>query len=572
MQNQNKNHNILSILLLGLLVLSGIFNIVFISIINEYSSVGWERIHGELIVATSSGPATLEPVDSSEISPGNVLDQVIETLFAYNLRDLNLPRINLLAESYHWENKTTLNIKLREGILFHDYTPFNASAAKWNLDRLQYLINATGMNTGNVAHTQFLWMQSDGITPIINDIKTVSEYNITITLTSPYGPFLNTLTLINAGMISPSFHATQNETFIQISEDICGTGPFKYDGYTPDSEVRMSRWDNYWMQDVYGNPLLANFRYLIYEICDNSLSAHNLFLANYIDINLIYEPQNIATYETNARIRVYKFTEETNIPDLVYYYLGINNKKYNRTWRKAISHAINYTYIIEVLQQGDVSRAKSPISPGFGFSYNESLNARSFNITKARETMVSMGFGDMSWNDSQWINIAEPGTSFNIVKYTYNIGDLFRENLGIAIFEWFKLIGIAVENEGIGLSEFLNYLLDDKDHLDLFMVGWSPDYLEPFNILDPLFNPTSTFNIAQVNDTHLNDLLALSLEATNDDARNIIYKNIQAYITEAYFHIPLYHNKITYVHWGFLGGYPYNALKKFQAYSIFKIC
>ena len=72
--------------------------------------------------------------------------------------DVNLPRINLLAESYYWKNKTCLQIKLREGIHFHDSTLFNASAAKWNLDRLLYLTNCTGNNTGAVAYTQVLWM------------------------------------------------------------------------------------------------------------------------------------------------------------------------------------------------------------------------------------------------------------------------------------------------------------------------------------------------------------------------------------------------------------------------------
>ena len=87
------------------------------------------------ITSTSSGPSTLELVDAWDSASNNVLEQVVETLFSYNFSDLNLPRTNHLAYSYWWKDNVNLHIKLREGILFHDGTPFDAQAAKWNLDR-----------------------------------------------------------------------------------------------------------------------------------------------------------------------------------------------------------------------------------------------------------------------------------------------------------------------------------------------------------------------------------------------------------------------------------------------------
>jgi len=63
-----------------------------------------------LKVGTYSGPNTLEPVESWDSASNDVLEQVVETLFFYNLTDLDLPRINLLAESYHWVDTTHLQI------------------------------------------------------------------------------------------------------------------------------------------------------------------------------------------------------------------------------------------------------------------------------------------------------------------------------------------------------------------------------------------------------------------------------------------------------------------------------
>ena len=75
-----------------------------------------------------------------------------------------------------------------------------------------------------------------------------------------------------------------------------------------------------------------------------------------------------------------------------------------------MSWAINYTYVIDVMRLGNAYRCVSPVSPGYGAAYNASAVAFApfYNITKAREIMVSMGFGDMGWTDAQWIAVTPP--------------------------------------------------------------------------------------------------------------------------------------------------------------------
>ncbi|GAH67905.1 unnamed protein product, partial [marine sediment metagenome] len=196
-----KKKNIAITVLIVALLGSGIANIMLVFLGDAELPPSRSTAY---IRATSAGPATLEIVDSWDSASNDVLEQVVETLFGWDLTDLDLPRINILAEDFFWETTTILHIKLREDVLFHDGTDFDADAAKWNLDRLQYLINATGTNTGTVAHTQSLWMFPDGVTPIMASIVSDGLYNITITLSGAYAPFLSTLTYINAGMISPT--------------------------------------------------------------------------------------------------------------------------------------------------------------------------------------------------------------------------------------------------------------------------------------------------------------------------------------------------------------------------------
>jgi ABC-type transport system substrate-binding protein len=516
-----------------------------------------------LVIATSSGPDTLEHVDAWDSASNDVLEQVVETLFYYDLSDLDLPRINILATGYHWASPTVLQISLREGVYFHDGTIFDATAAKWNFDRLLYLTNCTGTNNETVAQTQSLWMFPDGVTPIINNVATAGAYNITITLNGAYAPFLSTLTYINAGMISPTAHAAEFGTFIDLTTGHpVGTGPYKYYYLNPGVEVRFTRNDGYW-----GGP--AFFKTVIFSIFSAVATAHNAFLNYVVDWNRMSADQNLATYEADPKLDVYYFTEDTGKPSLVYQYMGYNNHLYNITQRYAMSYAINYSYVIDVLRLGNAIQGISAISPGYGASFNSSIVPLAYDVTLARSYMQSMGFGVGFTTDAEWTTAATT-TPFLTVPHTYNTGNAFREDFQVAVTTWFQQIGIAVQDDGVTFSEFLGYLYDDYDHLGVYAIGWGPDYLDPYNMLDPLFNPASSSNSAQVDDPHLNSLMAAALAETNEAARNIIYQNIQGYLSRMQFHAPLYNSKVLYTHAVDLLGVPYNAMGALRLYPCYR--
>ncbi len=548
--------NIVTSILLIALITSGIGNIVLII---EMSSLPIVE-PPDFIIGTSSGHHTLELVDSWDKASNDVLYQVVETLFSYDLTDLDLPRINLLAHSYWWKNSTILQIQLRKGILFHDGTSFNADAAKWNLDRLQYLINATGTNYGVVAHTQSLWMFPDGETPIMDTITAISDNNITITLNGAYGPFLNTLAYINAGMISPTAHASHATSFIPLTTgDVIGTGPFMYDYFTPNEGVYLSRWEGYWKN-------LANFKRIKFAIIPDSADRNNAMLDKSVDLLIGIDPSFLPSFESDSSITVKRFTDDTEIPGLTYQYLILNRNNLNETWRKVLSYGINYTYIINEMKNGLVVRANSPISPAFGVGFNDSVKAADYNITKAREIIVSMRLGNLSWTDIQWENIAE-NSPFLSIEFFHYINPFLNEIYSV-FFTWMRSLGIDIVGHA-WFPEHPPYWGRDYPAYDCTWLRCDPDYFEPYNMLYQLFHHLSEKNYYQYNDTWLKTKMELALQTTNDDARTHIYKDIQWYLSEKlYPHAFGFHPKVFSVHSANLYGVPYNALERFEAYGI----
>ncbi|MFX1498052.1 MAG: ABC transporter substrate-binding protein [Promethearchaeota archaeon] len=518
------------------------------------------QVSEPFIVGVSSGPHSIDPINSWDSASDNVIVQVCEGLFQYNLSDPSMPRVNHLAESYWWKDDTTLQIKLREGIFFHDTYPFKAIEAAWNINRILYFTNSSGTLPGNmtIADPSSLYYFPDG-TPIINSVATVSEYNITITLNNPYGPFLDLLCFPSSYMVSP--YSTPADDYIDLyTGDLVGTGPFIYNGYTPNVEVNFTAFDTYWQGK-------ADINDMTFLVLLDSVSRSNAMLNHEIDYLQGPIPSMFPTFEADPSITVMKFTDTYGVPSLTYNYLGMNNMLINLSWRKAISYAINYTYIIKELMNDLAIRANSPISPAFGAAYNASVAAADYDLATARQVLVDAGIApgypvNSDPNDPTWL-----AANLLTINYTYNLGNKFREDMYDALHNWLSAIGIFVEDDGTTWSDFLMKLYVYPDKLGLYWSAWIPDFKDPYNLLDALFSPWSAGNSAQVNDAKLNSMMATALATVDDPARNAIYKNIQSYLAERlYPHCFGFHPKITEVHSSRLSNVPYNAFLRLYFY------
>ena len=95
MEKKNLAITVLIVALLG----SGIANILLV-VLQPVAQAPEEGV--TYVRSTSSGPHTLEITDSWDSASNDVLEQVVETFFFYDLFDPALPRINVLAHSSWW--------------------------------------------------------------------------------------------------------------------------------------------------------------------------------------------------------------------------------------------------------------------------------------------------------------------------------------------------------------------------------------------------------------------------------------------------------------------------------------
>ena len=554
---------IITILSLALII-SGMGNFI---LINQFYIGPGPSPPNTLIVGTNSELFSLDPINAWDSGSYDVVSQVVETLFWYDLSDPSLNLEPLLVDDYEWgANNTVLSLNLKNYIIFHDLYPFNASAVKWNIERWLYLTNSTGLivDSSMLAYPSSLFYFLDG-SPIFSHCDVVDEFTVNITLNKPFGPFLSLLTAPFCSIISP--HSHSQSQYIDLYEgDLIGTGPFLFERYVPSIQVDFTRWTGYWRMPAY-------YEKVILEFFGDQESLTQALITGGVDIDLNF-PQGVYPIEEYQGIKFVK-----SGTDLAYYYMGFNNQKINRTVREALSFAFNYTHAIKVIKSGNAERG-CPAVPQSMPGHNASVqsNLPQMNISRARILMQEMGYG-LGWD------VSYPGLDESSWKSAHFASDLLgtplklnlimiysiNEQLNELATQWWQLIGINTAIEEFDWSDYLFYINNDPDHFHVWFSGWAPDYPEPYNMLDPLFAPGSPFNIGQVNILLVNELLhnaSLEMDLTS---RLNIYQRIQYILFEREFvHMPLWANYQYTVHAAHLKSVPYNSLDRLYVYPIYE--
>ncbi|HTU00418.1 MAG TPA: ABC transporter substrate-binding protein [Candidatus Sulfotelmatobacter sp.] len=128
---------------------------------------------------------------------------------------------------------------LRKSVQFHDGSKFDASVAKWNLDRLR-------------SHPKSL-LKAD-LTEI-ESVQALSGSTLAVNLHYPSASLLYNLSAgrLWAGMVSQSFQEKRGDD--ELARKGCGTGAFRCKEWIVDQKVVLERFPDYWRTGEDGKPL-----------------------------------------------------------------------------------------------------------------------------------------------------------------------------------------------------------------------------------------------------------------------------------------------------------------------------
>jgi peptide/nickel transport system substrate-binding protein len=183
------------------------------------------RRGGTLQVGLADDPPELDPHLTSSNAARTVLHNIFATLVDV---DEELQLVPELAKSWDIsDDGKTYTFHLRDDVTFHDGTPFNAEAVKYNFDRMR------DREFGSARAGELVF---------VDEVAVDDEFTVTVTLSQPFGAFLPALASWSGMMVSPTAAEEQGRDF---SQALVGAGPFRFVDRIRDDRVVLERFDGY---------------------------------------------------------------------------------------------------------------------------------------------------------------------------------------------------------------------------------------------------------------------------------------------------------------------------------------
>jgi peptide/nickel transport system substrate-binding protein len=467
-------------------------------------------------VGTTLKPRTLDPADNYELAGLNIVYNVGESLYTYEIGTTQIKPLLATAMPEISEDGLTYTIPLREGVTFHDGATFNAKAMEFSLQRFI-------QNGGKPA---FL------LGDVIEQVEAIEEYKLKITLKQPFAAFPALLAFPGACAVSPQAYKIGAGEF--QPNILVGTGKYQLNQFKSDS-ITLEPNQNYWGEQ----PTNQGINLQIYG--GNSANLFNSFETGAVDVAYqSLDPQQIESLiDRQGDIKVIEGSGTV----VNYLVLNLQQEPLDRLEvRQAIAASINRALINQRVLKGQAELIYSLIptafeayQPTFEQVYGEA------NTEKAKELLTKAGYSAQN-----------PA----IIEIWYPSGSITR---GIVA----DTIKAAAEQELGGIVQFMPNSVESASFFGNLsqgvypaaLVDWYPDFLDPDNYLQPFLscNKGSTDSgceegAAQSRGSfyysdRANELIKQSRQEQDPAKRQAIFVQLQELLAQDVPYVPLWQTK-----------------------------
>lgn len=446
--------------------------------------------------ATGTDAQTLDPQFVTDIPTSRVVIQLHETLVYPNAEGEIQP---VLAESWTVsEDNLSWTFKLRQGVTFHDGTPFNAEAVKFTFDRI--LAEETGSPRKSSAAA-------------IDSVEVVDEHTVIIKTKAPFAPLLAQLSAYNLAIISPKAGTALRSDY---SKAPAGTGPFKLGEWTPGEKLTIVRNEDYWGEK-------AKLEEVLFTVVPEDSARVLMLLSGEVDLVSNIPPVMVDRLQGAPGVEI---IEKTGVRTIyVAFNLAMEPFDDLRV-RQAMAHAINTKALLEGVMNNlgtPGGGLESVVIPGAA-----AIDPYPYDPERARELLAEAGLPD----------------GFSVDFYLPTGRYINDRQLGEAIQAQLAEVGIKAN---LQTPEFGTYLsmLEAKDQIPMFLLGKGSPTGDPDFTLTINVSTDGSGNYGNYSNEIVDELLLKQRGTVNVEERHEMLRQI---IQTAYDDVPwivlFYENQI----------------------------
>lgn len=428
------------------------------------------RVAMQSIVQTD--PAWISS-DSEVLIASHVYDYLLDIDTQSNL----VPR---LAASWQTsEDGLTYTLQLREGVVFHDGSPFTAEDVVWTFDRLR--------NPESQYATASLYAN-------VEAIQAMGDHEVVFTLKQP-NPFFfydlsdNHALILKAGTADPG--------------DFNGTGPFVVTNYTPEDRIEMAANPDYFVK---GQPKLAGLEIVFFA---DDIAAVDALRGGQVDMAMRMSSPLFESLKEEPNIRTIDIP--TNGFDLVRLRADRGPGSDPRVIQ-ALKLLTDREEIFQLVQQGYGAIGRdSPIGPLYTAYYADDTPIPERDIEVAKALLAEAGYA----------------AGLQLDLHTPDTGN--RPDLAVVLKEQWAEGGVDVNV--IVEPESVYYGDNGWLEVDLGITGWGSRPYPQF-YLDVMLACGAEWNEAHYCDEELDRLIQTAGTSLDEVERTGAYAEIQRILIE----------------------------------------
>jgi peptide/nickel transport system substrate-binding protein len=409
----------------------------------------------------------------------------------------------------HWEiseDGLTWTFHLREGVKFHDGTPFNADAVKFSLERiLERSASAQGILK-------------------IEAIEIIDDHTLKITNTEPWAAFPAHLAHGLGYIVSPAAVDQEGD----ITEPI-GTGPFKLHEHLPEERVVVVRNEDHWR----GLPKLERITFVVIPDHHTRIMALE---AGEVDVIQFVPEGEVARLDAHPEITV------LTTPAVRTHFLVFNAEAEpfdDVLVRQAVDYAIDQGALVKHILDGVGVPARGAISPAIRWSIHDELPEPRYNPDRAGALLAEAG-----WEDADGDGILDKnGKPFSITLLLTGLRPQWPP-MAEAIQAQLREVGIDVELKVLEWGAYIDATGNPGNRpseMCLFLGSAGTLAADADYIFYLAHHTDSGFFQAM----HINEdkLIERGLGTMDDDERFSIYADLQKIVLEKELAVYLFHQE-----------------------------
>lgn len=405
----------------------------------------------ELRFASSGDAVSMDPYIRNEVFTYSFLGNVYEGLVR---RNPDLTIAPELAESWEMVSPTQWRFHLRQGVSFHDGSPFTADDVIFSADR----VRAGDSDFKN---------RLSGVTEVVK----VDDYTVDFITAEP-NPILHftwpnwyimSKTWAEANGVADASRATDVENFATLHAN--GTGPFKLVTREPGIKTTLEANDGWWNE---ANKA-GNVESVTYTPLPNDATRVAALLSGQMDMVYPIPVQDIPRLEAAPNVKVIAGPEVRTM------YLTMNQWKdtlpgsavegenpfKDQRVREAVYRAIDIDLINQRIMRGQATAAALMVAPGVN-GFTDEIERYAYDPEKSKALLAEAGYPD----------------GFKLTFQCSNDMYLNDEAICLAISSMLARVGIEADTNVQARAQYLEAVLSPNMDFGLAMLGTTPASLD----------------------------------------------------------------------------------------------